>query len=116
MWNLLLDDGRLALVDWEAALDEQLPGFDAEYALVDAVAAAHGYRDRVAAWRAAHGLDPVALPLLRRRIAATTGLADDAAPLVAVSCWAHHAANELRKNGGDGSFLEILRLTLRELG
>jgi hypothetical protein len=106
MWNLVVGSHGLTLVDWEAALEEMLPGFDAEYALVDATAAATGYTDRVAAF------SRTGLAAARRRIAATTRVPSTIAPLAPVACWAHHAANEIRCGGDDGSFLMILRLVL----
>jgi hypothetical protein len=109
MWNLVVGPRGLTLVDWEAACEEMLPGFDAEYALVDATAAASSYADRIAAFSRA----PV--DAVRRRIAATTGLPATIAPLVPVSCWAHHAANEVRSGGHNGSFLAILRLVLADV-
>ena len=105
MWNVIVTDG-LTLVDWEDAVDEMLSGFDAEYALVDAAAAASSYVDRVSAFSSSD------VAGLRRRLAATTGQPPPVAALAPVACWAHHAANEIRRGGDDTSFLAILRLVL----
>ena len=108
MWNLVLGPHGLTLVDWEAARGQLLPGFDAEYALVDATAAAASYADRVAAFTRSD------VRGLRERIAATTGVPPQVAALAPVATWAHHAANEIRAGGDDGSFLAILRLVLAD--
>lgn len=109
MWNVVVGPHGLTLVDWEAARGQLLPGFDAEYALVDATAAAGAYVDRVAAFRQSD------VRGLRERIAATTGVPVRVAALAPVATWAHHAANELRSGGDDGSFLAILRLALADV-
>jgi hypothetical protein len=109
MWNLVVGPQGLTLVDWEAARPHLLPGFDAEYALVDATAAAAGYADRVAAFARSD------VRGLRERIAATTGVPPAVAALSPVATWAHHAANEQRSGGNDGSFLAILRLVLADV-
>jgi hypothetical protein len=109
MWNLVVGPQGLTLVDWEAARPHLLPGFDAEYALVDATAAAAGYADRVAAFARSD------VRGLRERIAATTGVPPAVAALSPVATWAHHAANEQRSGGDDSSFLAILRLVLADV-
>ena len=49
-WNLLLEPGLpLGVLDWETAVEAALPLGDLFYALVDAVAATAGFRDRPAA-------------------------------------------------------------------
>ena len=110
MANVIVGADGITLVDWEDAVDEALPGFDAEYGLVDAAAAPDGYRDRAAAARAA-GVEQ-----WRARLAATLGIPPPVARLTPVACWAHHAANELRNGGGDASFLTLLRHSLTEAG
>jgi hypothetical protein len=109
MWNVVVGAHGLTLVDWEAARQQLLPGFDAEYALVDATAAASAYADRVAAFMRSD------VQGLRERIAATTGSSLSVAALAPVATWAHHAANEVRSGGDDGSFLAILRLVLADV-
>jgi hypothetical protein len=109
MWNVVVGPHGLTLVDWEAARPQLLPGFDAEYALVDATAAASAYSDRVAAFARGD------VKGLRERIVATTGVPPSLAALAPVATWAHHAANELRNAGDDGSFLAILRLVLADV-
>jgi hypothetical protein len=109
MANVIVGAKCVTVVDWEAALAETLPGFDAEYALVDAAAAADGYRDRVGAARTA------GVHAWRARLAATLGLPEPVARLTPVACWAHHAANELRKGGRDASFVTLLRHSLTEV-
>jgi hypothetical protein len=37
------------------------------------------------------------------------------AALAPVATWAHHAANEIRSGGDDGSFLAVLRLVLADV-
>ena len=109
MWNVVVGADSLTLIDWEAALAQMLPGFDAEYALVDAAAAAASYTDRVAAFVSSD------VAGLRQRIAATTGMPPAVARLAPVACWANHAANEIRRKGDDASFLAILRLVLADV-
>jgi hypothetical protein len=109
MWNIVVGAHGLTLVDWEAARPQLLPGFDAEYALVDATAATAAYADRVAAFTRSD------VKSLRERIAATTGVPPLVAALAPVATWTHHAANERRSGGGDASFLAILRLVLADV-
>lgn len=88
-WNLLLDDGALAVVDWEAAESESLPLIDLEYFIVDATAAARRV-ERDVAFRA------------------TARSADE---LVRHACWLGHARNELERATPDSPrpFLAIVQ-------
>jgi hypothetical protein len=102
MWNLRLgDDGALGVLDWAEAEADALPLTDVLYAVADARAACDGYRDRVAAARAA-AADP-----LSERLRAALGLSPAAAELCLHACWLRHARNERR--GGQGPFAEIVR-------
>jgi hypothetical protein len=111
MHNILLNGRMMAVLDWESAATKCLPLADLEYAAVDAVAAADGYRDRVAAWERCFQADAAELPLrrLRERLAHALELAPDMATLCHHACWLHHARNEQREGAARRPFLGIVR-------
>jgi hypothetical protein len=111
MWNVLLDDGRLGVIDWESATDDALALVDFEYAVVDALAAAGGYRSRVAAYGDASA---AWVATFRDALVDALEVPVTASELASHACWLHHAANEQRRPEGEGRpFLEIARLAAR---
>jgi len=100
MWNVLLDEqGRLGILDWEAACEACLPLVDFFYGLTDAVAAAQGYFDRGKAFEACFALDGTYAPAVRRFLRPlrdAVEISDEMAELCFHACWLHHAANEHR--------------------
>jgi aminoglycoside phosphotransferase (APT) family kinase protein len=99
MSNVLLQpDGRLGILDWEAATAEGLPLRDYVYAVVDATAARDGYRDRPGALSrcfgaGSQGVVAEALRRLRRAIDVPDGFAT----IAFHACWLQHAEDEARK-------------------
>jgi hypothetical protein len=99
MANVLMQsEGKLGVVDWEAASAGGLPLRDFLYAAVDATAAREGYRDRPGAFDRCFGgggggLLGEILARLRRAI----DLPDDFATLAFHGCWLQHAEDERRK-------------------
>jgi len=86
-WNLLLEDGALSIVDWEASEKESLPLVDLDYLVVDAVATARGLERDVAFRTAERTAWDNAVSQL--------GIANDVAELARHACWLGHARNEL---------------------
>jgi hypothetical protein len=113
MFNVLLDGGRLGVVDWEAASGHGLPLTDFAYAAVDAVAAADRYADRLHAFT-----DSFASESRYSRLIAAAHLrfvsALDIPPEVAELClhasWLQHAVNATRRPEADrdDSFVAIV--------
>jgi hypothetical protein len=103
MWNVLLDRrGRLAIVDWEVAEDATLPLKDFFYAVVDAVAAARGYDDRLGAVKECFGhggVHTASVSTLQASLATAIGASPQAVELSFHACWLGHAANELAAAG-----------------
>ena len=112
--NVLDDDGRLGIVDWEHARADGLPLTDLLYAAADLSAAVGRYADRRGAFLDCFSEDGRWRSLLahaERRVARGLGFSEEAADLCFHACWAHHAANELRASGGEpGEFVELARL------
>jgi hypothetical protein len=106
MSNVLLDEGRLSIVDWEAAQADGLPLLDLWYALADGVARGR----RVGHARAVELLVSAAPGPLRSLAelpaahAAEQGISSDQALLAFHACWLRHADDELRR-GTPGPFL-----------
>lgn len=99
MFNVLIDDEQLGVVDWEAASEQQLPLTDFVYAAVDAAGAAARYVDRAAAVGQCFGhagrfIEVVASG--QRRLAGATETSGELTRLSFHACWLHHAANEQR--------------------
>lgn len=98
--NVLVGDGRLAVVDWDTAAPRALPLTDLFYAVADAEAATRGFADRVAATSREH----------EQPFKDALGLDDAVANLCFHACWLRHAANEsLRPDERARPFLEIAR-------
>lgn len=106
MFNVLLDGGRLGVIDWEAATAAALPFADAPYAVVDAAAAGDRYADRVASFERVFG-EPGSP--LRARVAALAGAGTDRLACSAAfhACWLAHAADDRRRDGAAGEFVRI---------
>lgn len=99
MSNVLVDEDRVGVVDWEHAAERGLPLTDFVYAVADAAAARTAYADRVAAARGCFDPGGPEAPVVARwqhRLASTLGLGDDLQKLLFAACWLHHAANEAR--------------------
>ena len=112
MTNLLLDAGRLGVVDWEAASGGGLPLGDMAYAAVDLVLWA-GAPTRVAAYEACFqqgGSLYAAVDGMLAAAAAAVELSPEQASLCLDACWVAHAANERRRAapGGERPFLAVL--------
>jgi hypothetical protein len=113
MFNLLVDDGRLGIVDWEAADDAQLPLTDFVYAVADAAAATARYADRARAVEECFlstGRHAVSVAPLQHRLMSAVGVSAEVAELSFHACWLHHAANEHRSDDAlsDRPFLAIV--------
>lgn len=107
---LLADGGSLGIVDWEHASERALPLVDFHYAAADAVSAARGHADRVAAARecfAPAGSRYEATAALRRELASALDVPPDVDELAFHACWLRHAANETAA-GDDAEFRAIL--------
>jgi Ser/Thr protein kinase RdoA (MazF antagonist) len=111
MWNVLVrDDGRLAVLDWEAAAVDSLPLVDLFYAVVDAVGATTGYRSRRESLRACFHREGPRLAWARSVVAGAAreaGVDDDTLRASFLSCWLQHARNELQRGDASG-FLSLL--------
>ncbi len=113
MSNLLLSsNGRLGVVDWEAAKRVDLPLTDLFYAVVDAVLATGAYTSRLAAWQASFELTGAWATLVasqRSELEQAAGISPRVSELIFQACWLRHAVAELRRGArpGDGSFLDI---------
>jgi thiamine kinase-like enzyme len=98
--NVLVGDGRLAIVDWDTAAPRALPLIDLFYAVADAEAATRGFTNRTAVTSREH----------ERRFRDALGIDDAVADLCFHACWLRHAANEsLRPDERARPFLEIAR-------
>lgn len=109
MFNVLLGRG-LGVIDWESAVSAALPFIDAPYAIVDAVAAADAYRDRVDAFARTFGGShpPAGADGAVRRWVAAAGQLDRLAGSAAFhACWLGHAVNDLERRGPGGAFVRI---------
>jgi len=101
MSNILLrSDGRLGIVDWEAAEPTGLPLTDFYYSVVDAAAAHGNYRDWPGAFERCFRLEGPTMTVVRRvgqRLARALEVTDEVATLAFHACWLRHAANERQK-------------------
>jgi Ser/Thr protein kinase RdoA (MazF antagonist) len=99
MANVLMQsEGKLGVVDWEAASAGGLPLRDFFYAAVDATAAREGYRDRPGAFDRCFGGGGGGLPgEILTRLRRAIDLPDDFATLTFHGCWLQHAEDERRK-------------------
>jgi hypothetical protein len=114
MFNVLIGPGgQLGIVDWESACAQALPLTDLAYAVVDGVAGAARYRDRVAAFDEVFGPTGRYRDRARRltnSVAARLELAEDVSELAFHAAWLSHAANEVEESGSGspGPFVQIL--------
>jgi aminoglycoside phosphotransferase len=116
MVNVLLDGGDApGIIDWETAEPAGLPMADFFYAAVDAVAAASGYADRLAAWEACFGPDGAARPAIarwERGLAAALGLDADQIAFAFHATWLRYALAE-RQERAKAVPDEFLRIAQR---
>lgn len=122
-WNVLLsDDGRPALLDWEAARPRGMPLWDIFHFLRSyglAVSRAAGTRDRLRSF-AEHYLDgsPLSEVIVEttRRVCARTGLAPSLVEPLFFTCWMHRALKEAATLPPDrlarGRYVNVLQLAL----
>ena len=99
MFNVLVRQDGLGVVDWESAAVERFPLTDLTYAAVDAAAAAQRYEDRAVAFEdcfSSGGRHVGLVGRLLRNLATAVGASADVAELSFHACWLHHAANEQR--------------------
>jgi aminoglycoside phosphotransferase len=111
MWNVLVGEAAIGIVDWEAAKRHVLPLVDFYYAVTDAVAATEGYADRPAAFRACFGPAGVHQSLVRElesRISGALELRPQTAELAFHACWLQHAENEVARQARAGPFTVIV--------
>ncbi len=113
MWNVLFNQGDLQIVDWEAAQLAALPLTDFMYAAVDAVDAASGYADRLAAFQACFCNNGAYVRLIAAclgRLCRAVGIDQGFAQLCFHACWLHHAAQERRERATSaaGGFEQIV--------
>jgi hypothetical protein len=110
----LTEQGRLGVIDWEAAREEGLPLVDFLYAVTDAAAAVRGYVDRPKAFEACfapRGAHAKAVTQFLGRLRCAVEIPDEVAELCFHACWLHHAANEHRlgRSRGLGPFIEMVQ-------
>ena len=113
LWNVIASPAQIGIVDWEEARAEALPLTDLPYLLVDAVAAASGYRNRERAYAAcftSRGRRFSWASRIMEETARAAGFGRPELELAKHACWLGHAANERRRGVADGPFLRILRL------
>jgi hypothetical protein len=115
MWNIVVtDEGRLGILDWETACQESLPLVDFFYAVTDAVAAAHSYTDRLAAFEACFapsGAYRSMVARLLQHLSRILQIAPNVVELCFHACWLHHALNEhhASRPGEPRPFLQIVQ-------
>jgi hypothetical protein len=119
MFNVLVDDGRLGVVDWEAAAEGHLPLTDFVYAVVDAAAATAHYDDRLRAFVRCFFSDSDLARLVtgqQLRLVSALEIPAEVSELSFHACWIRHAANELSRRAGDErAFLPIVERLAAEL-
>ena len=115
-WNILVDQGRLAVVDWDEAELAGLPLGDFAYAALDAfTVACNG--DRLAAFGRCFGGGAIAEWIAERlqRLERTAELTTETAELCLHACWLRHASNEHERAEEPTPFLDIVREVVRGL-
>lgn len=103
-------DGRMGLVDWEAARPLALPLTDFWYAACDAAAAVDEYRDRPKAFQACFGKNGMHRKLLQSGEQTLRSVVNGPAGWIDIcfhACWLQHAANEYLHADFDRPFLSI---------
>jgi len=119
MSNILLrPDGRLGIVDWEAAAPRGLPLADFYYAAVDAAAAQRHYRDRSKAFDRCFQPEGSLARVVRTiglRLSQALEVTDEVATIAFHACWLQHAEDARRKRaaGEPMPFLAHLRQAAR---
>lgn len=111
-WNVLVDGGRIGVLDWEAATAQALPLVDLEYFAVDAVATARRL-PRAEAFRVCARADAAEGRLvgqIRERMMRSLDIPEPLAELSRHAAWLGHAANECERpmNRRDGAFAAIV--------
>ena len=119
MANVLIEDDRLGVIDWESARQRDVPLGDLFYAAVDAYAAPGGYVSRVAAFDSCYSGDGEEAETTRRLIARQRdALALHPAAVVACfhACWLGHAVNDVRRSAAAdrSEFVEIAARMVRD--
>jgi hypothetical protein len=114
MFNVLVTEIGVGVVDWEDAGERGLPLTDFFYAAVDAVAATARYTDRLAAFDACFGEGGRYAGLvagMQRRLTSTAAMSAELKGLAFHACWLHHAANEQLKSSWQrpSPFLSIVQ-------
>ena len=100
VWNVLVDEAAIGVVDWEAAEAEAVPLVDLDYLIVDAVAAARRVpRDEAFVRCSAGGADAGLAAGLRAGTMARAGVDPDLGGLIRHVCWLGHARNEAARAG-----------------
>lgn len=124
-WNLMIqDDGRLAVLDWEAAEPTGIPLWDLFYFLRSYAAGAakkEGIGDRIQAFRHQF-LEETPINRLitqsARHYADRIGVAPEFIQPLLYACWMHRALKEstrlTEKKLAKGHYFNILRLCIRE--
>lgn len=112
MYNVLLADGGIGVIDWEGSSSDALPLMDMEYMIVDAVAAVNRYRDRPGAWASCfsdEGPAAKSMTRWRRQSIYRLRLSSDLVEICHHACWLHHACNEATEHAAPEKrpFLEI---------
>lgn len=109
-WNILVDRGRLAVVDWDEAELAGLPLGDFAYAALDAFTVACD-GDRLAAFVRCFGGGAIAEWIAGRlqRLERAAELTAETAELCLHACWLRHALNEHERAEGPTPFLQIVR-------
>lgn len=113
MFNLLIDETHLGVVDWEAAADRGLPLTDFAYAAVDAVAATGHYKDRLGAFCESFMSDSRysrAIAAAQLRLVSELEIAPEVAELCLHACWLQHGSNAQQRSAlrRDDSFVNIV--------
>jgi hypothetical protein len=121
-WNILVDDGRIGVVDWESSVASGLPVLDLWYFLTYAGLAVEGHGEACLA-EVYPGLQDrqtragkVSANLLER-YTACLGLDPDLVPTLRALTWVAHMPSELdrRPKGADPTSATFMRLLTHEL-
>jgi hypothetical protein len=113
VWNILVDEqGRLGIVDWEAAREEFFPLVDFYYVMLDAVVTTR-HMKRVEAFRACYAPGGTYIHVVDGILDGMKKSLQISPPWAEMSmhaCFLYHAANEARAagSGGPRPFMEIV--------
>ena len=113
MWNILLGEGSLGIVDWEEAQQEYFPLVDFYYAMTDALLVSGRARSRqkaCEAWLAPWGTFHNIARIFFSRFQDTLAIPQDYADLCLHVCFLRHGMNELNHSlpGGSKPFVQTL--------